>query len=162
MYNPLTFYSERLNILFLSFFLFVCVLYFDDMQFSLYKFVIIYFVFLRWTSYHSSVTYLSTRLRHSLVRLEILATYPKLFYLSLTVLFSLFYLSFIILNLSVELLVFCYSFLDFYIFVMNNKNRIVNFFLLRKEVIQPHLPIRLPCYDFTPVTKFTLGSFSLR
>ncbi|KAH1280767.1 hypothetical protein KXX11_004482, partial [Aspergillus fumigatus] len=21
-----------------------------------------------------------------------------------------------------------------------------------KEVIQPHLPIRLPCYDFTPVT----------
>ena len=21
----------------------------------------------------------------------------------------------------------------------------------RKEVIQPHLPIRLPCYDFTPV-----------
>ena len=26
------------------------------------------------------------------------------------------------------------------------------FFFLRKEVIQPHLPIRLPCYDFTPVT----------
>ena len=24
--------------------------------------------------------------------------------------------------------------------------------LSRKEVIQPHLPIRLPCYDFTPVT----------
>ena len=23
----------------------------------------------------------------------------------------------------------------------------------RKEVIQPHLPIRLPCYDFTPVMK---------
>ena len=23
--------------------------------------------------------------------------------------------------------------------------------LSRKEVIQPHLPIRLPCYDFTPV-----------
>ena len=45
---------------------------------------------------------------------------------------------------------------------MNNKNRIVNFFLLRKEVIQPHLPIRLPCYDFTPVTKFTLGSFFFR
>ena len=22
----------------------------------------------------------------------------------------------------------------------------------KKEVIQPHLPIRLPCYDFTPVT----------
>ena len=28
--------------------------------------------------------------------------------------------------------------------------------LLRKEVIQPHLPIRLPCYDFTPVTGLTL------
>ena len=29
--------------------------------------------------------------------------------------------------------------------------------LLRKEVIQPHLPVRLPCYDFTPVTNTTLG-----
>lgn len=33
--------------------------------------------------------------------------------------------------------------------------------LLRKEVIQPHLPVRLPCYDLAPVTDFTLGS-SLR
>ena len=24
-------------------------------------------------------------------------------------------------------------------------------YILRKEVIQPHLPIRLPCYDFAPV-----------
>ena len=31
-------------------------------------------------------------------------------------------------------------------------------FLLRKEVIQPHLPIRLPCYDFTPVINPTFGS----
>ena len=30
--------------------------------------------------------------------------------------------------------------------------------LLRKEVIQPHLPIRLPCYDFTPVIDFALGN----
>ena len=30
--------------------------------------------------------------------------------------------------------------------------------LLRKEVIQPHLPIRLPCYDFTPITNFTFDS----
>ena len=30
--------------------------------------------------------------------------------------------------------------------------------LLRKEVIQPHLPIRLPCYDFTPITRPTFGS----
>ena len=29
---------------------------------------------------------------------------------------------------------------------------------LRKEVIQPHLPIRLPCYDFTPVTNPAFGS----
>ena len=30
--------------------------------------------------------------------------------------------------------------------------------LLRKEVIQPHLPIRLPCYDLTPVTGPAFGS----
>ena len=29
---------------------------------------------------------------------------------------------------------------------------------LRKEVIQPHLPIRLPCYDFTPVIMPAFGS----
>ncbi len=28
--------------------------------------------------------------------------------------------------------------------------------LPRKEVIQPHLPVRLPCYDFTPITDPTL------
>ena len=27
-----------------------------------------------------------------------------------------------------------------------------------KEVIQPHLPVRLPCYDFTPVTNPTVVS----
>ena len=27
--------------------------------------------------------------------------------------------------------------------------------LPRKEVIQPHLPVRLPCYDFVPVTNPT-------
>ena len=32
--------------------------------------------------------------------------------------------------------------------------------LLRKEVIQPHLPVRLPCYDFVPITSPTFdGSF---
>ena len=30
--------------------------------------------------------------------------------------------------------------------------------LPRKEVIQPHLPIRLPCYDFTPITTHTFGA----
>ena len=28
----------------------------------------------------------------------------------------------------------------------------------RKEVIQPQLPLRLPCYDFAPVTNPTLGA----
>jgi len=33
----------------------------------------------------------------------------------------------------------------------------------RKEVIQPQLPLRLPCYDFTPVTDPTFdGSLPLR
>ena len=31
-------------------------------------------------------------------------------------------------------------------------------FLPRKEVIQPHLPVQLPCYDFVPVTSPTLGA----
>ena len=30
--------------------------------------------------------------------------------------------------------------------------------LPRKEVIQPHLPVRLPCYDFTPLTLHTFGA----
>ena len=33
--------------------------------------------------------------------------------------------------------------------------------LLRKEVIHPHLPVRIPCYDFTPITIHTLGTFLL-
>ena len=37
----------------------------------------------------------------------------------------------------------------------------LSFVLLRKEVIQPHLPIRLPCYDFTPITSFTFGGVLL-
>ena len=36
------------------------------------------------------------------------------------------------------------------------KNSLLDF--LRKEVIQPHLPIRLPCYDFTPVIGLTLDN----
>ncbi len=28
----------------------------------------------------------------------------------------------------------------------------------RKEVIQPQLPLRLPCYDFVPITSPTLGA----
>ena len=29
--------------------------------------------------------------------------------------------------------------------------------ILRKEVIQPQVPLRLPCYDLVPITEFTLG-----
>ena len=28
---------------------------------------------------------------------------------------------------------------------------------LRKEVIQPQVPLRLPCYDFTPVADLTVA-----
>jgi hypothetical protein len=31
-------------------------------------------------------------------------------------------------------------------------------FILRKEVIQPQVPLRLPCYDFTPVADPTVVS----
>ena len=34
--------------------------------------------------------------------------------------------------------------------------------ILRKEVIQPHLPIRLPCYDFTPIIYPTFGGWLQR
>ena len=34
--------------------------------------------------------------------------------------------------------------------------------LPRKEVIQPHLPIRLPCYDFTPIIGPTLDGWLLK
>ena len=33
--------------------------------------------------------------------------------------------------------------------------------LLRKEVIQPQVPLRLPCYDFIPVINHTFGTFLL-
>ena len=34
--------------------------------------------------------------------------------------------------------------------------------LSRKEVFQPHLPVRLPCYDLAPITGFALGRSSRR
>ena len=30
--------------------------------------------------------------------------------------------------------------------------------LLRKEVIQPQVPLRLPCYDFIPIINHTFGT----
>ena len=32
----------------------------------------------------------------------------------------------------------------------------------RKEVIQPQVPLRLPCYDFTPVADLTVVGYPLR
>ena len=31
-----------------------------------------------------------------------------------------------------------------------------NIWILRKEVIQPQVPLRLPCYDFAPVADHTV------
>ena len=35
-------------------------------------------------------------------------------------------------------------------------------FLHRKEVIQPQVPLGLPCYDLVPITNITLGRRPLR
>lgn len=40
---------------------------------------------------------------------------------------------------------------------MSNQNTQQALALPEKEVIQPHLPVRLPCYDFTPVTSPAFG-----
>ena len=42
--------------------------------------------------------------------------------------------------------------------LLTTKQQSNPYFFLRKEVIQPHLPIRLPCYDFTPVIEPAFGS----
>ena len=36
------------------------------------------------------------------------------------------------------------------------RRRTVEVGFLRKEVIQPQVPLRLPCYDFTPVADLTV------
>ena len=42
---------------------------------------------------------------------------------------------------------------------MSKKGKEINLnIILKKEVIQPHFPVRLPCYDFTPLIKHTLGT----
>ena len=40
----------------------------------------------------------------------------------------------------------------------NNRDNRSEPFSSLKEVIQPHLPVQLPCYDFVPVTKPDLGA----
>ena len=43
-------------------------------------------------------------------------------------------------------------------YLEGKKNSIAAGFCSKKEVFQPHLPVRLPCYDFVPITDPTLGS----
>jgi hypothetical protein len=35
-------------------------------------------------------------------------------------------------------------------------SKLIDVFILRKEVIQPQVPLRLPCYDFIPVADLTV------
>ena len=42
-----------------------------------------------------------------------------------------------------------------------NSNPTLTYSFLRKEVIQPQVLLRLPCYDFTPITSFTFGGVLL-
>ena len=45
----------------------------------------------------------------------------------------------------------------FRLLITKQYNQSLLLLFLRKEVIQPHLPIRLPCYDFTPIIRPTFG-----
>jgi hypothetical protein len=40
--------------------------------------------------------------------------------------------------------------------ILASKLEALSFTILRKEVIQPQVPLRLPCYDFTPVADPTV------
>ena len=66
--------------------------------------------------------------------------------------------------------VFCYSvFKDRLLFRLEDQSSkteqemfdnslLILYFLLRKEVIHPHVPVGIPCYDFTPIINPTLDS----
>ena len=41
------------------------------------------------------------------------------------------------------------------------RNVLIHRFSFRKEVIQPQVLLRLPCYDFTPIMNYTLGGCPL-
>ena len=45
----------------------------------------------------------------------------------------------------------------FYAKMFANQASLINANVLRKEVIQPQVPLRLPCYDFIPVTDPTVA-----
>ncbi len=44
---------------------------------------------------------------------------------------------------------------------LSRKNAKCHRFSFRKEVIQPQVLLRLPCYDFTPIMNYTLGGCPL-
>ena len=35
-------------------------------------------------------------------------------------------------------------------------------YILRKEVIQPQVPLRLPCYDLVPIRSFAFGTYLVK
>ena len=41
---------------------------------------------------------------------------------------------------------------------LRDKRTYLTKIILRKEVIQPQVPLRLPCYDFTPVADLTVAA----
>ena len=45
---------------------------------------------------------------------------------------------------------------DCHAIVWHTLSKNMDCILRRKEVIQPHLPVRLPCYDLVPITSLTL------
>lgn len=53
--------------------------------------------------------------------------------------------------------VFLLVFFCFKKYHVGNSSELLSGNCSRKEVFQPHLPVRLPCYDLAPVTDFTLG-----
>ena len=57
----------------------------------------------------------------------------------------------------------CYSvfknqLVKFFNLTKPNRKLLLLYFLLRKEVIHPHVPVGIPCYDFTPIINPTLDS----
>src|SRR5580692_13213008 len=44
---------------------------------------------------------------------------------------------------------------------LSREERRCHRFSFRKEVIQPQVLLRLPCYDFTPIMNYTLGGCPL-
>ena len=65
------------------------------------------------------------------------------------------------LEASIRFFVFSSSLTAFAVIDLGYEFRFGISCLPRKEVIQPHLPIRLPCYDFTPVINPTFDNVPL-